>query len=134
MGDFLAVPAERSSFLSFFLDIPISNLHDSDGPNPRSYAPTSEPNGRRGMTGSCRRALALARDNMRRHGLTAKTESSASRETPRDSGWKRTQTTTVRAEHVPKRKYGPEDDFARKRGVEKAMIQFTTYNRHISTT
>ena len=44
------------------------------------------------------------------------------------------QTTTVRAEHVPKRKYGPEDDFARKRGIEKSMFQFMTYGGHVSTT
>lgn len=86
------------------------------------------------MLGSWRRARALALDNMRRHGLTANTESSASRETPCDSGWNKMQTTTVSAAHVPKRKYGPEDDFARKRGVEKAMIQFTTYSGHLSTT
>lgn len=82
------------------------------------------------MLGSWRGARAPALDSMRRHGLTANTESSASRETPRDSGWNRIQTTTVNAAHVPKRKYGPEDDFSRKSGVEKAMIQFTTcYSR-----
>lgn len=62
-----------------------------------------------------------------RHGLTSKIASRPSSETPRDSGWKSTQTSTVTSAHAPKRKYGPEEDLERNSGVEKAMTQFTAY-------
>lgn len=61
------------------------------------------------------------------HGLTSKILSSPSSETPLLSGWKRMQTMTVMRAQAPKRKYGPEEERERKRGVEKAMIQLTTY-------
>ena len=41
-------------------------------------------------------------------------------------GLEREATRVVRSEHVPNIKYGPEDDFARNKGVVKAMIQLTT--------
>lgn len=59
------------------------------------------------------------------HGLTANTESRPSNETPFVSGWKRMHTTVVINVQAPKRKYGPEDERSKKRGVVKAMIQLT---------
>lgn len=66
-------------------------------------------------------------------GLTSKILSSLSKETPLDSGWKRTQTTTVRRELAPKRKYGPEEERERKKGVVKATTQLTAYSSRHNT-
>ena len=57
------------------------------------------------------------------HGLWSKAPSTSSREAPRVSGWNARQTRVVISEHVPNMKYGPEDDFAKNKGVVKAIIQ-----------
>lgn len=62
------------------------------------------------------------------HGLPSNARSRSSREIPRDSGWKKKHTITTARLQPPKRKYGPELDLARNKGVEKATSQLMIWD------
>lgn len=60
------------------------------------------------------------------HGLWANASSTSPSDASRVSGWKAMHTNVVNSAQLPKRKYGPDADLARKIGVQSAMAKLTT--------